>query len=406
MSEELAKASRGIKTQEYAIVNWNFDCPGAGESLNGFTTLACGSLCGGAKNAPDRQSRPAPPLSSSSRFILTPQQQPAVLPTRSTILKVLSFSSITYSAATHFRNTARRTMASIVAPDTLHIAILECDTPPDAILAAHGTYGAMFRRLLSTAASSMPAAPRLTFSTHNVTSPSATYPSLTAPPPSPTAILLTGSRHNAFDDAAWITRLTDYVAACLASGSRTRVLGICFGHQIVGRALGLPVARNEKGWEVSVVPIKLAGAGQRLFGEEGGETLRLHQMHRDIVAPAATPETAPTLRQDPSKPADRTREEPTTTASTTDALEAPRTDVVQLGTTALCATQGMLLPGRALTVQGHPEYSGDVVRTLLDARHEQGIIPDAVYQDAIARVDNEHDGVRVARGMLRFLMAV
>ena len=58
--------------------------------------------------------------------------------------------------------------------ETIHIAILECDTPPDSILAAHGTYGAMFTRLLRTAASSMAPAPPLTFSICNVTSPSAT----------------------------------------------------------------------------------------------------------------------------------------------------------------------------------------------------------------------------------------
>ena len=74
-----------------------------------------------------------------------------------------------------------------------------------------------------------------------------------------------------------------------------------------------------------------------------------------------------------------------------------------LGASARCANHGFLLPGRALTVQGHPEFDADVVQILLDFRHAAGIFSDAEYADAIPRVNIPHDGVAVARAFVRFL---
>ena len=49
--------------------------------------------------------------------------------------------------------------------------------------------------------------------------------------------------------------------------SQARVIGVCYGHQIVGRALGAKVARSEGGaWEVSVCQVNLTEKGKELFG--------------------------------------------------------------------------------------------------------------------------------------------
>lgn len=44
-----------------------------------------------------------------------------------------------------------------------------------------------------------------------------------------------------------------------------RVIGVCFGHQIVGRALGVPVERSDAGWELSVLPVQLSAKGKEVF---------------------------------------------------------------------------------------------------------------------------------------------
>jgi GMP synthase-like glutamine amidotransferase len=43
--------------------------------------------------------------------------------------------------------------------------------------------------------------------------------------------------------------------------------GICFGHQIVGRAMGAKVDRSDKGWEPVVQHINLVQRGPEIFGK-------------------------------------------------------------------------------------------------------------------------------------------
>ena len=60
------------------------------------------------------------------------------------------------------------------------------------------------------------------------------------------AILVTGSPCSVHDAHDWIERLTDLIRT--ASERGMRVVGSCFGHQLVARAFGGEVGHNEKGW--------------------------------------------------------------------------------------------------------------------------------------------------------------
>jgi len=48
---------------------------------------------------------------------------------------------------------------------------------------------------------------------------------------------------------------------------RVRMIGVCFGHQIIGRAYGMKVGRSEEGWEISVTALDLTKRGQEIFGK-------------------------------------------------------------------------------------------------------------------------------------------
>jgi GMP synthase-like glutamine amidotransferase len=72
------------------------------------------------------------------------------------------------------------------------------------------------------------------------------------------------TEYNSFDNDPWILKLVEYTKQVLAQ-DRVRIIGVCFGHQIVGRALGQRVGRGDGGWEVSVTPITLAQKGKDLF---------------------------------------------------------------------------------------------------------------------------------------------
>ncbi|QSZ28762.1 hypothetical protein DSL72_003267 [Monilinia vaccinii-corymbosi] len=245
-------------------------------------------------------------------------------------------------------------------PLPLRIAILECDTPAPKTREKYGGYGGVFTSLLHRAASSLtPPLPEssLQISKYDVVT-AQEYPSLS----SIDAVLISGSRHTSFDSDPWILKLVEFVKSVLAQ-DRVKIVAVCFGHQIVGRALGVQVGRSDKGWEVSLMPAELTEKGKELFGLD---RLNLFQMHKDAVC------------------------------------EYP-TEVEPLAYTDKCATHGMYIKGRLITVQGHPEFTGDIVRELMEARHDVGIFDDETFNEAIGRIKEDHDGVVVAQAFLKFM---
>ena len=78
--------------------------------------------------------------------------------------------------------------------------------------------------------------------------------------------------------------------------------------------------------------------------------------------------------------------------------------VEKLGSSVKCANQGMYQKNRVITVQGHPEFTHDIVEEILNARQKMGVFPEGVYDDAIRRLTDHDDGVIVAQAFLRFLL--
>ncbi|KAG7287529.1 hypothetical protein NEMBOFW57_007041 [Staphylotrichum longicolle] len=242
----------------------------------------------------------------------------------------------------------------------LRLAILEADTPVPAANARYNGYFGVFSHLLARAVAPAPLESALALTGHDVVhNPTSAYPSLD----DVDAILITGSKHNAFDDDDWITTLVEFVRKALLH-DRVRVVGVCFGHQIVARALGALVARSDAGWEVSVTETRLTEKGREVFG--GRETLQIQQMHRDQVF--GVPAGAEVL-----------------------------------ASTEKCPNHGFIIPKRVITVQGHPEFTEDIMGEILELRHESGLLTDDVYQSGVARNGDHHDGILMAQVFLKFL---
>lgn len=78
-------------------------------------------------------------------------------------------------------------------------------------------------------------------------------------------------------------------------------------------------------------------------------------------------------------------------------------DAVPLGGNDICSVQAMYAPGKYIAVQGHPEFTQDIVTEILFNRHTVGVFTDELYNDGMARVANEHDGFAIAKAFLKFL---
>lgn len=78
--------------------------------------------------------------------------------------------------------------------------------------------------------------------------------------------------------------------------------------------------------------------------------------------------------------------------------------VEPLAHTDKCENHSMYIPGRLITIQGHPEYTDVILGEVLIARNASGIIDDDSFKDAVRRLKDKQDGVLVARAFLRFLL--
>ncbi|KAF4345913.1 anthranilate synthase component II [Fusarium beomiforme] len=246
---------------------------------------------------------------------------------------------------------------------TYRIAVLECDTPFPSVNEKRGSYGDIFRELLTKGLKNEALGDKgkdvsLDVSKWDVVT-AQEYPNIE----DVDGFLLTGSKHTCFDNDPWILKLVEFVKKVYTTTEKPLV-GICFGHQIIGRALGAKVGVSPGGWEVCVDRINLNETGQKLLGVS---SLGLHQMHRDAV------------------------------------LEVPE-GLVSLGSSSRCEVQGLYKPGRIMSFQAHPEFDDFIMQEIMEARYSQQIFSKEMYEEGITRARAEHDGLLVAGKIWEFLL--
>lgn len=258
-----------------------------------------------------------------------------------------------------------------MAPHRLHVAVLDTDVPCPSVYAQRGLYSSQFRVLLQAAAKRInqnaeyslqngPLAVHVTaFDAVGGTLPpletlrttlSSADPHAGSPLGAIDAILITGSIASSYDPHPWIGELQTFIQTVHADFPLVKMFGSCFGHQLIAQALlgesadksphsTFHVERSDNGFEIGIQPILLEPSFTAHFPPlaraSHQKPYRIQLIHGDVVVPTprATAAAAAT--------------------GITASLPAPW---MNIGSSALCAIQGLYNPGRVLTYQGHFEF--------------------------------------------------
>ncbi|MCK5611848.1 type 1 glutamine amidotransferase, partial [Candidatus Pacearchaeota archaeon] len=96
------------------------------------------------------------------------------------------------------------------------------------------------------------------------------------------AVIIGGSPHCLDEDLPWMRTLKDFVRK--VAETKTKMMGVCFGHQVIVEALGGKVERCSVGGELGEVSIDLTelGKGDDVF-RDFPTTFTALAAHRDVV---------------------------------------------------------------------------------------------------------------------------
>lgn len=232
----------------------------------------------------------------------------------------------------------------------MNLGILQCDKIREEF-ASHGQYPERFAALLQ------PVYPSIQFTVFDVE-----QGELPRDIHAADAYLITGSRYGVNDDFPWIAALEEFVRTL--HQAHKKIIGICFGHQIIAKALGGKVVKWPKGWAVGMSQNKINQ--YKAWMNPIQNEFNLLVSHQDQVA-----------------------------------LLPKEAEIV--ASSEFCPNYMMQIGAHILTVQGHPEFTKDYSRALMLLR--KSILGEDIFQKGVNSLDLPEDDLLIAHWIVNFLQA-
>ena len=226
------------------------------------------------------------------------------------------------------------------------IAILETGKPPEALKDAFDDYPARFRALLGEGVVTV----RFDVQAGR----------LPEDPEDFQGAIVTGSAAGVYDDLPWIAPLVDWLRA---ARGRTRLVGICFGHQVMAHAFGGRVEKSDRGWGVGLHRYAVVGEEPWMFPRAA--SIAIPVSHQDQVL-------------------------------------SPPADARVIASSDFTPFAGLAWDD-AMSFQCHPEFQPDYAAALVESRRGHRIA-DALADEARASLAKSNDRAVLTAWIRAFLM--
>lgn len=176
------------------------------------------------------------------------------------------------------------------------------------------------------------------------------------------AYIISGSPRGVYDQDPWIPELSQFIRDSYSAGKK--LVGICFGHQILAHALGGHAEKSEKGWGLGLSTFNITKSKPWMTDEP--QQCTLYFAHQDQVM-------------------------------------RPPPEAEILGGNDFCPFAFYTIDNRVFAIQGHPEFSRGIMEDIL-ARAEGTVDPQR-RQAAIQSLNNgTPDNSLVAKWVVNFLV--
>ncbi len=199
----------------------------------------------------------------------------------------------------------------------MKIGILDADHLSDSVIRKYGCYADTFIRLLSPLKNKL--APTVSFQRYSVFN--MEFPQSID---ECDIYVITGSQYSTYEDIEWIKKLEQFIRKLHTY--KKKLIGICFGHQIIAQSLGGKVEKNSKGWELGITSTHLTQTQKWMKPER--DFFFIIVSHQDHVT--KLPDTA-----------------------------------INFCETNICPNSGFYVDKHILTFQGHPEFTKDYVKLII-----------------------------------------
>jgi len=172
--------------------------------------------------------------------------------------------------------------------------------------------------------------------------------------------LTTGSKASVYEDSTWIQQLITFIQQL--DKNKKKLIGICFGHQLIALARGGKVKKSDKGWGIGIANNRVMSHPVWMNNEPA--EINILVSHQDQI---------------------------------TDLPD----DTLLIAGNDFCPFFIVQWGNHFLSIQGHPEWNIDYSKTLINER--KAIIPADRIKTGLESLTIEPDNAMFVRWIMKFV---